>query len=357
MLVRILLSVAFVSTASSQTFIVDAANGPGTNFTDIATATATVPDGAVLLVRAGSYPSFNIANKGLAVLGASGVSVAGRPPITITGTSVQQRIELRGLQIDDGELSLNSCQGAVLLYNCTVGGLSNIGTLRASTCQQVHADGCAFGTPGQGPPAVVLVGSSAAFRNCSAMSVLSPPCDVQSSSLQLTDCNATAIFSTSSAIQLTNGDVRVIGGSLSTVFAPCINGSGIARVDPSVSAFPGLPAFVTVVEMPAVVSTGGALGGTLTVSMRGPGGQVGGLLAGLPGAPYLLPGIRDAIWLRAGTETVSFFAAFVTGVPVQTTTSVPNTGALRGLRVAWQGFTYGASSGLQASTPAITSHW
>jgi len=52
----------------AQTFIVDAANGPGTNFTDIATAAATVPDGAVLEVRAGNYGSFAITSKGLTVL-------------------------------------------------------------------------------------------------------------------------------------------------------------------------------------------------------------------------------------------------------------------------------------------------
>src|SRR5437762_9224013 len=55
MLVRNVVFAAFSSTAIAQTFIVDAANGPGTNFTEIATAVAAVPDGAVLMVRAGSY--------------------------------------------------------------------------------------------------------------------------------------------------------------------------------------------------------------------------------------------------------------------------------------------------------------
>ena len=35
----------------AQTFIVDAASGPGTNFTDLPPAIAAVPDGAIPLVR------------------------------------------------------------------------------------------------------------------------------------------------------------------------------------------------------------------------------------------------------------------------------------------------------------------
>ena len=43
----------------AQTYVVDAANGPGSQFTDLPTAVAAVPDGATLLVRpllAGEVP-------------------------------------------------------------------------------------------------------------------------------------------------------------------------------------------------------------------------------------------------------------------------------------------------------------
>ena len=40
--------------AGAQTYVVDRSNGAGTHFTDLPQATATVPDGAVLLVRPGT---------------------------------------------------------------------------------------------------------------------------------------------------------------------------------------------------------------------------------------------------------------------------------------------------------------
>ena len=57
----------------AQTFVVDVANGPGTNFTSIATAISAVPDGATLLVRPGVYAeAIRIDGKGLKILGGPG---------------------------------------------------------------------------------------------------------------------------------------------------------------------------------------------------------------------------------------------------------------------------------------------
>lgn len=50
-----LLAILASGNLSTQTFIVDASNGPGTNFTSISAAITAVPDGAVLDVRAGLY--------------------------------------------------------------------------------------------------------------------------------------------------------------------------------------------------------------------------------------------------------------------------------------------------------------
>ena len=60
----LLLSLVFPAAAPAQTFVVDAANGPGTNFTDLLTASTTVPDGATLLVRPGHYASLVADAKG-----------------------------------------------------------------------------------------------------------------------------------------------------------------------------------------------------------------------------------------------------------------------------------------------------
>ena len=61
-----------VAAAPAQTYIVDGANGPGTNFPDIASAIQAVPDGAVLRVRPGNYGAFFIDGNQLWALAASG---------------------------------------------------------------------------------------------------------------------------------------------------------------------------------------------------------------------------------------------------------------------------------------------
>ena len=83
----------FASAAMAQTYVVDAANGPGTHFTDIPAAVAAVPDGAVLEVRLGAYSPFTIAGKGLSVLFGSGATVSGvNITVGVTGTASQQPV-------------------------------------------------------------------------------------------------------------------------------------------------------------------------------------------------------------------------------------------------------------------------
>ena len=85
----------------AQTFVVDANNGPGTNFTTIGAAIAAVPDGAVLRVRAGHYveSSLVIRGKSLAILGDGGVDieVPALPHPTIELLGPQQSVVLRRL--------------------------------------------------------------------------------------------------------------------------------------------------------------------------------------------------------------------------------------------------------------------
>ncbi len=60
---------ALVSTAAAQsTWIVDGANGPGTDFGDLPTAVATAATGDTLVVRPGTYTGFDT-DKGLTILG------------------------------------------------------------------------------------------------------------------------------------------------------------------------------------------------------------------------------------------------------------------------------------------------
>ena len=91
----VLATALLASAAVAQTFVVDAGNGPGTNFTSIAAAVATVPEGATLLVRSGSYAGFAV-TRGVTILGDSGVAITG--PVQVTATTALQPVTLRNLQ-------------------------------------------------------------------------------------------------------------------------------------------------------------------------------------------------------------------------------------------------------------------
>lgn len=358
-----LLLACFASASIAQTYVVDAANGPGTNFMDIAAAVAAVPDGAKLEVRAGTYAPFAITGKGLSVFCASGVTLAGSQGVGVSGTSAAQTVVLRGLQINIGSILLANCQGPVVLEHCSffyVGFNASL-QLDVYDCAQVHVADSVL----QGHPTVQATNSTVMLRGTSLRGM---NCLIgTASTVDFVDCvqqqiNPGSIVLGSPAMFLQSGSVRLVGGSVNVHYGPCIAGVGTARVDPSTTLSPGNghPAStvaMTIAPMPAVVATDGPLGGIVTTTMRGPLGDFGALLAGLPGAPRSYPGIFDPIWLQPGTDAVCALTVFAAGSPLQVSYAVPNTPAMRGVRFCWQGISYGTTNGLQASNPALTTHW
>ena len=60
----------------AQQFVVDVHNGPGTHFTSLGAAVASVPSGALLRVRAGNYfEAVDLAGKSMTILGDPGAQV------------------------------------------------------------------------------------------------------------------------------------------------------------------------------------------------------------------------------------------------------------------------------------------
>ena len=96
---RSLIPCLLAAVVPAQTFVVDVANGPGTNFTQIAAAVAYAPDGAVLQVRPGHYASFAITGKSLTIVGGPGVTFGEMfsGSITIASLAQGQRVVLHGL--------------------------------------------------------------------------------------------------------------------------------------------------------------------------------------------------------------------------------------------------------------------
>jgi hypothetical protein len=363
---------AIGAAAAAQTFVVDASNGPGANFTDLPTAVAAVPDGAVLDVRPGSYAAFTIVNKGLSVLFRPGamVSSAATVAVSVTGTSPQQTVVLRGMVVDPllgGQILCTNCLGLVSLANCT--STNRTGPLLVvSNCSQVEATRCTLGDFTTTMVGAELDHSSVVFRTSQIAGGSPYALRAIAGQLQLVDTavGGFPIYSILTGIELQGGDLRMVGGSASSFFNYAISGTGTARIDPSVvltgSTLGGVAQISPAVQasslsMPAVTATDGPLGGSLTVDLRGPAGDFGALLAGLPGPPLAFPGIADPSWMLPGTEVVCATAILAAGTRLSITVPVPNVAALRGTRIVWQGASFGAANGLQASNPAVTTHW
>ncbi|MBL8898509.1 MAG: hypothetical protein JNM84_12810 [Planctomycetes bacterium] len=114
---------ASATSASAQVFIVDAAGGPGAQFTSLPAAVAAVPSGAVLHVRAGTYAPFALAQKSLVVLGEDPATVVIdlASDLVIGPLAASHSVRLRHLTLRgsalfvSGGLRIEGSQGPVAL--------------------------------------------------------------------------------------------------------------------------------------------------------------------------------------------------------------------------------------------------
>src|SRR5262245_34507433 len=149
---RSLVPMCLALAVPAQTFLVDAAGGPGTNFTDLPPAIAAVPDGAILLVRPGTYGPIALNNKGLSILAtAPGVQLAPTAPaILVQNLPTTKSVTLRDGRAQNGSSFLPAevanCAGLVLFdgyeYTNSQTGMSSSVGLRVQSSQQVVLRNC-----------------------------------------------------------------------------------------------------------------------------------------------------------------------------------------------------------------------
>ena len=115
---------ALSAAAGGSVLVVDDDGGPGVDFTTIQAAVDAAADGAVLLVRDGTYAGFQVQAKSLQILADAGAA----PEVgsmSIRDLAPNQEVLLRGLTSDNllpnGALALNHNQGFVWVEDCTLG--------------------------------------------------------------------------------------------------------------------------------------------------------------------------------------------------------------------------------------------
>lgn len=137
----------------ANTWVVDAANGPGTHFLDLPAAVSAAQSGDTILVRAGSYSAMAIAGKALTIRGAGSAAtfVGGA---VITNVPAPGYLMLAGMQLGATALQPVAAAGVnvagpgrVVMLDCVLCGAR--GTLPTSALElgagsSVHATRCTF---------------------------------------------------------------------------------------------------------------------------------------------------------------------------------------------------------------------
>lgn len=387
------------SLAAQRTWIVDVANPPGTDFTDLPPAEAAAAHGDTLLVRAGNYTAF-ATSKGIAVLGAPGTVVVGNvfmPSITVSALPAGRVFRARSLTLGGGvfgqSMVLNGNDGAVHLeaIDATAGGYPpSTGAIGISTSRLVTIVNCGH----QSTLAVNLAGARVSIAHCrlQGRAAISDPragaswaaavaLNVQGGVVDVADSTLAGgagasiwphvgqYWASAPAIHVANalspgtlrfragavGDARAGVGVNPATPTSAITGDGVAMIDSRITlaSYAGAPLIAPTVQasiglVPGLSLVGGALGGNLVLTHHGQAAQPCLAAIGVVGAVLVFP-FGDLV-LELGTmQTLP--VVFADGLGVATwNLPLPVNLSLVGLAFTWQ--VGSDAGGLMLSNPA-----
>ncbi|MEZ5967131.1 MAG: hypothetical protein R3F56_25070 [Planctomycetota bacterium] len=374
--------------AQGRTFVVDAANGPGTTFTDLPPAVAAATDGDQIVVRPGAYGSVST-GKALTIL-AEGSSWSA-PAIEISGLAAGRDFVLSGFHSSGAapRLRVHACAGRVLLHRVQLTqsflDFTQAPGLEIDACALVRvADSRCDGRPAlaASDSTVQVLGSrlagGAAVSNSALVVASTPALALTGGRLELTDSGLTGgagatgaqTRAPSPALVAVGGTLRVAGpsataflaaGTGTTIATPALLGTlGSLRIDPSVQlgAHGGAPGIggsiaVQVLRLPALDARGAAPGGTVAIDLFAPVNDFAALFVGQPADLTSLPGFGGDLGLDparmlhivTGTTDATGHLAF--------TLPVPSNPTLRGANWVWQSLSGTPGRGFLLSNSAF----
>lgn len=370
--------------AQGRTWLVDASNGPGTDFTDLPPAVAAAADGDVLVIRAGTYSEIST-GKALSLLGSTGTRIVTRnwlvPAVEVTGLPANKTFAMRNLELS---VASNPPVAAPFAFR------NNAGRIHLESILSSHpsysggdvVDGCRFvsfvdfraGGYAQlsiNASTVVLARSTLAGRSAN-MSMMAPlttaaaPVAFGNGELWLVDCTLQGgnganpigpinpLYGPAPGLRTNGGVVHVLGTSahgVRTGFAqgayttpvPAIDAPGSTiEIDPAVvlASYLNAPpiqgaAAVLTHRLAALDALGGSLGGPLAVTLRSGPGDAYVFALGAPSDPLATP--IGTLFLDLSAFAVIAQGIQGAGGSTTLTFTLPGDPALRGLSFAFQG--------------------
>lgn len=182
------LAAPFASAQNVNVFVVDAAGGAGSAFTEIQPAIDAAASGDLVLVRSGSYSGFSVVAKSLSIVADAGATVDVNSSSRISLLGADQRVEVVNLQLKNEQiltggpvppppLTISSCAGIVWLehvdalaqlglYTPSISGLvvSNCDSVVLLRCT-VRAVATFLFNPGPGTSGLIASNSTLAIHD------------------------------------------------------------------------------------------------------------------------------------------------------------------------------------------------
>lgn len=390
---------SLVSALAAQTYVVDAANGPGTQFTDLPAAVAAAPDGATLIVRAGAYGPIDLDGKGLTIVGGPGVMLNSilAPAIQVKNLAAHQSFALRGAfmgwAFQSVQADFVNNAGRVLLQefsysNATSPFLASWGSpppkgIRIVNCAQVLLHGCVVsandavdasgsrvdieGCTLAGTGTITVVYHQPAFGGTPGLKLANSVVRIAASSVTGGPGPAPSL-PPAVGVQMTGSSVFLGAGASLVAGAPinfgmpvsAISGTGTLVQDPqaTIVALGGantISGAVTAATRPwpSVTSSGGRVGTSAQASVRGATGELVLLCVSFPASPWTDPRVQGQLWLDNALLQVAALGVQGSGAPVAFSATLPNATALVGRPRAWQAVSWSAQYGMQASNASL----
>lgn len=377
--------------AQSRTWIVDASNGPGTDFTDLPAAEVAARAGDVLLVRAGRYSRLQT-SKGLAVIGTGRVEA---PEIAVFGLPAGQTLSIANVTLTPilfAGIQVFDCAGAVHLHDVAVPLAAGTSTSRPAALRVENSSRVTV-TGGElvGVPAIravdstvtvagtIVTGASSERGPGGSLSPNGPGIEVERCALSIARAVVTGgdgehdpavTYEARPAIAARDSTV-VVAGDMDTLLtagqllpggvpiAAIEADGGTLTIDPLVRliGFNAPPVTGTTLQIwhrvPSMLATGGVLGGPLTLEVVSRAQSLVSFLAGLPGAPQQLP--FGTLFLDPGTMIDALTVFQNANELTRLTFTVPNDPALVAVPLGFQAFQWDLAVGreLALSNPAV----
>ncbi|MEZ5962758.1 MAG: hypothetical protein R3F56_02820 [Planctomycetota bacterium] len=385
--------------AQGRTWVIDEANGPGTDFLDLPPAEAAAADGDVFAIRAGSYHGF-ATTKALTLIGTPGLTkvitpMIGLPVFEVTNVPAGRTFAARDVVIQTLGMTTHvvfrNCVGPIVLqgiedensyfavsldfYSCGAVCLSACGQNQSTfdagigviaSASDVTIQGCRLrgqyaaldprGLNLYAAPAVRASSGSRVFLADSQLAGGAGAHEWPFIGTYRTSAAGLDLQASSARIGL-GCDIAAGSGATPTLPVPAIGGTGSIDLDPSVplapfgSAPPIAPTVtVTTRVVSALTASGGTLGGQVQLDLRSAPTRpfvlaVGQLEAAVPtpfGSLFLAP--ATMVVLGGGLQTTQGVVTFVL--------SVPSNPTLSGLHLAWQAATEDPLGRVDLANPA-----